>query len=69
MGIGAARLSRIGYMGPKRTRIRDETINVHVRDGEKIYRCEVTIKLAKLLAPYFLSGKDPTVRIWRLVPR
>jgi hypothetical protein len=36
---------------------KDETINVHVRDGEKICRCEVSVKLAKLLAPYFLSGK------------
>jgi len=35
---------------------RDETINVHLRDGEKIFRCEVSIDLARRLAPYFLNG-------------
>lgn len=35
---------------------RDETINVHLRNGEKTFRCEVSIDLARRLAPYFLNG-------------
>lgn len=35
---------------------RDDTINVHLRNGDKTFRCEVSIELAKRLAPYFLNG-------------
>jgi len=40
---------------------RDETINVHLRDKSKSYKCEVSIELARKLAPYFLTG---TVRLF-----
>lgn len=36
---------------------KDDTINVHIRDKQQTYRCEVSIELAKKLAPHFLSGK------------
>lgn len=35
---------------------RDATINVHLRHQEKVYRCEVSVDLARRLAPYFLNG-------------
>ena len=35
---------------------RDETINVHLRNKDKILKCEVSIDLARRLAPYFLTG-------------
>ena len=35
---------------------KDDTINVHLRDGDKIYHCEVSINLARKLAPHFLAG-------------
>ena len=36
---------------------KDDTINVHLRDKQTIYRCEVSVDLAKRLAPLFLTGK------------
>jgi hypothetical protein len=39
---------------------KDETINVHLRNPERpseVYRCEVSISLARKLAPHFLLGK------------
>lgn len=39
---------------------KDETINVHLRNPERpneTYRCEVSISLARKLAPHFLLGK------------
>jgi hypothetical protein len=36
---------------------KDETINVHLRGKrEQMYRCEVSVELARRLAPYFLNG-------------
>ena len=35
---------------------KDETINVHLRNKNQTYRCEVSIELARKLAPYFLNG-------------
>lgn len=35
---------------------KDETINVHLRNGEKEARCIVSIDLAKRLAPYLFGG-------------
>jgi hypothetical protein len=36
---------------------KDDTINVHLRDKDRLYRCEVSVELAKKLAPMFLTGK------------
>lgn len=35
---------------------RDETINVHLRNKQQTYRCEVSIDLARKLASHFLTG-------------
>jgi hypothetical protein len=35
---------------------KDNTINVHLRHKDQAYRCEVSIELARKLAPYFLNG-------------
>ncbi len=35
---------------------KDDTINVHLRHKDQAYRCEVSIELARKLAPYFLNG-------------
>jgi hypothetical protein len=35
---------------------KDETINVHLRNKQQAYRCEVSVDLAKKLAPHFLNG-------------
>lgn len=36
---------------------KDETINVHLRGrGQHTYRCEVSVELARRLAPHFLGG-------------
>jgi hypothetical protein len=36
---------------------RDETINVHLRSGERETRCIVSVDLARRLAPYLFGGK------------
>jgi hypothetical protein len=36
---------------------RDETINIHLRDGEKTHRCEASIDLSRKLLPYFLGAR------------
>ncbi len=36
---------------------KDETINIHLRDGDTTQRCEASISLARRLAPHFLGGK------------
>ena len=36
---------------------RDETINIHLREGEQSHRCEASIALARRLAPHLLDGK------------
>ena len=40
---------------------KDETINIHLRNGETELRCEVSIALARKLGPYLLDG---TVRLF-----
>jgi hypothetical protein len=35
---------------------RDDTINVHLRRKDKTVKCEVSIELARRLAPFFLAG-------------
>lgn len=40
---------------------KDETINIHLRNGEVELRCEVSIALARKLGPYLLDG---TVRLF-----
>jgi hypothetical protein len=35
---------------------KDDTINVHLRNKDQAYRCEVSVDLARKLAPYFLNG-------------
>ena len=36
---------------------KDDTINVHLRNGDKEYRCEVGVDLARKLLGYFRGGK------------
>jgi hypothetical protein len=45
---------------------RDETINIHLRDGEKMHRCEASIDLSRKLLAYFLGAR---IRIFGEVDR
>ncbi len=36
---------------------KDDTINIHLRDGDVTQRCEASISLARRLASHFLAGK------------